>query len=226
MPSDVKLELKNISKSFPGVKALDQVSFSLKKGTVHVLCGENGAGKSTLMKILDGIYQPDEGEIIIDGEKVQIHNPIDARKHGVAMIFQELTYVPDLTVAENVFMGRWPKAGKLRMDWKKIRQETVRLMEQEGLPYQPDTLLRSLSVADIQLIEILKAVSFDAQILIMDEPTSSLSDKETEFLFRKILELKQRGVSIIYISHKMDEIFRLADEITILRDGAAITTRA
>ena len=123
------------------------------------------------------------------------------------MIFQELTYVPDLTVAENVFMGRWPKAGKLRMDWKKIRQETVRLMEQEGLPYQPDTLLRSLSVADIQLIEILKAVSFDAQILIMDEPTSSLSDKETEFLFRKILELKQRGVSIIYISHKMDEIF-------------------
>ncbi len=225
MPSDVKLELKNISKSFPGVKALDQVSFSLKKGTVHVLCGENGAGKSTLMKILDGIYQPDEGEIIIDGEKVQIHNPIDARKHGVAMIFQELTYVPDLTVAENVFMGRWPKAGKLRMDWKKIRQETVRLMEQEGLPYQPDTLLRSLSVADIQLIEILKAVSFDAQILIMDEPTSSLSDKETEFLFRKILELKQRGVSIIYISHKMDEIFRLADEITILRDGAAITTK-
>ncbi len=225
MPSDIKLELKNISKSFPGVKALNKVSFSLKRGTVHVLCGENGAGKSTLMKVLDGIYQPDEGEIRIDGEKVEIHNPIDARKHGVAMIFQELTFVPDLTVAENVFLGRWPKAGKLRMDWKKIREETVRLMEQEGLPYKPDTLLRSLSVADIQLIEILKAVSFDAQILIMDEPTSSLSDKETEFLFRKISELKQRGVSIIYISHKMDEIFRLADEITVLRDGEAVITK-
>ena len=109
MPSDIKLELKNISKSFPGVKALNKVSFSLKRGTVHVLCGENGAGKSTLMKVLDGIYQPDEGEIRIDGEKVEIHNPIDARKHGVAMIFQELTFVPDLTVAENVFLGRWPK---------------------------------------------------------------------------------------------------------------------
>ncbi|MDD7077786.1 MAG: sugar ABC transporter ATP-binding protein [Lachnospiraceae bacterium] len=226
MNTDIKLEVKNISKTFPGVKALDDVSFRLKKGSVHVLCGENGAGKSTLMKVLDGIYHPDSGEIYIDGEKVQIHSPMDARAHGIAMIFQELSYVPDMTIAENIFMGRWKKKGNAKLDWKGMYEETEKLMQQEGLSYEPHTLLRSLSVADIQLIEILKAVSFDAKILIMDEPTSSISNKEVEFLFRKIEELKNRGVSIIYISHKMDEIFRIADEITVLRDGAAITTKA
>ena len=150
---------------------------------------------------------------------------MDARTQGIAMIFQELSYVPDLTIAENIYMGRWLKKGKGRLDWKRMYEETDRLMKQEGLAYESHTLLRSLSVADIQLIEILKAVSFDAKILIMDEPTSSISNKEVEFLFRKIEELRNRGVSIIYISHKMDEIFRIADEITVLRDGAAITTK-
>ena len=225
MGAEIKLEVKNISKSFPGVKALDQVSFALKKGTVHVLCGENGAGKSTLMKVLDGIYRQDEGEIYIDGKKVEIHSPMDARANGIAMIFQELSYVPDLTIAENIFMGRWAPKGKFRLNWNKMYDETERLMKQEGLPYKAHDLLRSLSVADIQLIEILKAVSFEAKILIMDEPTSSISNKEVEFLFRKIEELKKRGVSIIYISHKMDEIFRIADEITVLRDGTTIATK-
>lgn len=225
MEKEIKLELKNITKTFPGVRALDNVSFQLKRGTVHVLCGENGAGKSTLMKILDGIYHPDGGEIVIDGEKVEIHNPIEAREHGIAMIFQELSYVPDLTIAENIYMGRWLKKGRSRLDWQEMHRRTQKLMEQEGLAYESDTLLRSLSVADIQLIEILKAVSFEAKILIMDEPTSSISNKEVEFLFRKIEELRNRGVSIIYISHKMDEIFRIADEITVLRDGAAVVTK-
>ena len=225
MGAEIKLEVKNISKSFPGVKALDQVSFALKKGTVHVLCGENGAGKSTLMKVLDGIYRQDEGEIYIDGKKVEIHSPMDARANGIAMIFQELSYVPDLTIAENIFMGRWAPKGKFRLNWNKMYDETERLMKQEGLPYKAHDLLRSLSVADIQLIEILKAVSFEAKILIMDEPTSSISNKDVEFLFRKIEELKKRGVSIIYISHKMDEIFRIADEITVLRDGTTIATK-
>ncbi|QNM04628.1 sugar ABC transporter ATP-binding protein [Qiania dongpingensis] len=225
MSEEIKLELRNISKSFPGVKALDQVSFRLKKGTTHVLCGENGAGKSTLMKILDGIYRQDEGEIYIDGRPVQIKSPVDARANGIAMIFQELSYVPDLTVAENVYLGSWTMKRRGKIDWKTIRKNTEALLTQEGFPYSHDTLLRSLSVADIQLIEILKAVSFDAQVLIMDEPTSSISDKEVTFLFDKIEQLKKRGVSIIYISHKMDEIFKIADEITVLRDGAVVGTR-
>ena len=218
------LELQHISKSFPGVKALDDVNFRLKKGTVHVLCGENGAGKSTLMKIIDGIYQADEGNIFINGEKVTIKDPIHAKANGIAMIFQELSYVPDLTLEENLCLGNWPKKGG-RIDWKAIRQKTVSLLSQEGLHYAPDTRLRSLSVSDIQMIEILKAVSYDAKIIIMDEPTSAITNKEVEILFEKIAQLKARGCSIIYISHKMDEIFRIADEITVFRDGKSIITK-
>ena len=218
------LELRNVSKSFPGVKALDQVSFRLREGSVHVLCGENGAGKSTLMKIIDGVYQADEGEILLNGEPVKINNPLDAKNHGIAMIFQELSYVPDLTLEENLVLGDWPKSGA-GIDWKAIRKRTVSLMEQEGLHYAPDVKLRSLSVSDIQMLEVLKAVSHDAKIIIMDEPTSALTGKEVETLFGKIEDLKKRGVSIIYISHKMDEIFRIADEITVFRDGKSIITK-
>lgn len=222
--NQVILELKNISKFFPGVKALDDVNFRLKKGTVHVLCGENGAGKSTLMKIIDGVYKPDKGEMFINGEKVTIKDPMDAKANGIAMIFQELSYVPDLTLEENLCMGIWPKKG-IRIDWKKIRRRTQELMAQEGLDYAPDVKLRSLSVSDIQMLEILKAVSYDAKIIIMDEPTSAITDKEVKRLFQKIADLKARGASIIYISHKMDEIFQIADEITVFRDGKSIITK-
>ena len=224
MGETIKMELRHVSKSFPGVKALDDVSFQLKKGSVHVLCGENGAGKSTLMKVLYGLYHPDAGEIIIDGEKVHIASPADARKYKISMVFQELSFVPDMTLEENLFLGRWHKKNPLKMDWKRIRRETEALLEKEGLDYAPDTMLRNMSVSNIQMLEILKAISFNAEILIMDEPTSSISNQEVEFLIQKIKDLRDRGMSIIYISHKMDEIFRIADEITVLRDGKTITT--
>lgn len=218
------LELQHISKSFPGVKALDDVNFALKKGTVHVLCGENGAGKSTLMKIIDGIYQADEGDLFLNGNKVQIKSPIQAKANGIAMIFQELSYVPDMTLEENLCLGNWPKQNGL-IDWKAVRKKTKELLAQEGLPYAPDVKLRSLSVSDIQMIEILKAVCYDAKIIIMDEPTSAITTKEVAVLFKKIAELKARGTSIIYISHKMEEIFQIADEITVFRDGKSVITK-
>ena len=224
MEENIKMELRHVSKSFPGVKALDDVSFQLKKGSVHVLCGENGAGKSTLMKVLYGLYRPDEGEIVIDGKTVGINSPMDARKNKISMVFQELSYVPDMTLEENLFLGRWHKKSPVQMDWKRIRRETVELLKSEGLPYAPDTLLRDMTVSNIQMLEILKAISFNAEILIMDEPTSSISNQDVEFLIGKINELRDRGMSIIYISHKMDEIFRIADEITVLRDGKTIKT--
>jgi len=225
MQNAVVLELRNISKYFPGVVALDQVNFQLKKGTTHVLCGENGAGKSTLMKIVDGLYSPDAGDIVINGEKTIIRSPVDARRHGIAMITQELSYIPDLTVEENIFLGRWPLKKGNCVDWKTIRRRTTELLQKEGLPYLPQTKLRSLSISDIQMIEIIKAVSEEAEVIIMDEPTSAITSNEVAHLFRKIEELKARGASIIYISHKMEEIFQIADEITILRDGKSIATR-
>lgn len=153
--SQTVLELQHISKYFPGVKALDDVNFKLKQGTVHVLCGENGAGKSTLMKIIDGVYQADEGDMFINGNKVTIKNPLHAKANGIAMIFQELSYVPDLTLEENLFLGNWPRKNGL-IDWKAVRKKTLELLAQEGLPYKPDVKLRSLSVSDIQMIEILR----------------------------------------------------------------------
>ena len=219
------IELRGIEKLFPGVKALSEMSFSVKPGSVHVLCGENGAGKSTLCKIINGIYQPDRGEILIDGKPTQISDPIAAREHKIAMIFQELNFIPEFTVEQNLFMGNEPVNRFGKVDWAKIRRETIALLAQEGLPYKPDTKLKDLSVSDIQMLEIIKAISYKANILIMDEPTSAISTKEVEILFRKIAELKAKGVGIIYISHKMDEIFRIADEISVLRDGCLIDTR-
>lgn len=223
--TQIKLELKNISKAFVGVQALDDVSFSLTKGTTHVLCGENGAGKSTLMKIINGVYKQDSGTILIDGQEVAIRSTIDARAHGIAMIHQELSYVPDLTLAENIFLGNWPTGKAGTVNWSEIKKRTVELMEKEGLSYDPEQKLRTMSTSDIQMIEILKAVSYDAQIVIMDEPTSAITDNEVERLFAKIKELNAKGVSVIYISHKLDEVFRIADEISILRDGKLIDTR-
>jgi inositol transport system ATP-binding protein len=219
------LELRGIEKLFPGVKALSDMSFSVKPGSVHVLCGENGAGKSTLCKIINGIHQPDRGEILVNGKPVVMRNPLDARAHRIAMIFQELNFIPELTVEQNLFLGREPVNRFGKVDWKSIRQQTLALLVQEGLPYRPDTRLKELSVSDIQMLEIIKAISYEANILIMDEPTSAISTKEVDMLFHKIAELKAKGAGIIYISHKMDEIFRIADEISVLRDGCLIDTR-
>ena len=223
--SEIKIELRGINKSFPGVKALDNVHFAVRKGTVHCLCGENGAGKSTLMKVINGLYKQDSGEILIDGKPVEIRDPIQAREYGIAMIAQELNYIPEMSIEENVFLGRLPVKKFGNVDWKTVRTETIRFLEQEALPYKPDQKLKTLTVSDIQMLEIIKAVSYNAQIVIMDEPTSAITNREVEILFEKIAELKKRGVSIIYISHKMEEVFRIADDITVLRDGTVVDTK-
>lgn len=222
--SDIKMRVTGIEKSFPGVKALSGIDFAVRKGTVHALCGENGAGKSTLMKIIMGLYQADKGQIFLDEKPVTIRNPIQAREHGISMIAQELNYVPELSVEENLFLGRLPvnKFGKVQ--WKKVREDAIAFLKEENLPYRPDQKLKTLTVSDIQMLEIIKAVTNNAEIVIMDEPTSSISDKEVRQLFAKIAELKARGVAIIYISHKMDEVFQIADDITVLRDGAVVSS--
>jgi len=219
---EIKLRVLNIEKSFPGVKALDRIDFSVRKGTVHALCGENGAGKSTLMKIINGIYKPDAGQIFIDGNEVRIQNPIQARKYGIAMIAQELNYVPEMTVEENLFLGRLPVNKVGGVDWKKLRKQTEAFLKAENLSYRPDQKMKTLTVSNIQMLEIIKAISNNAQIIVMDEPTSAITQKEVDMLFQKIADLKAQGVSIIYISHKMDEVFRIADDITVLRDGTVV----
>ena len=225
MEENERIRVSGVTKMFPGVTALDNVDFAVRKGAVHVLCGENGAGKSTLMKIINGVYQADKGEIYIDGNPVRINNPSDARKLGISMIFQELNYIPEFSVAENMYVGEWPVNSFGRLDWKTIRESAAGLLRQEGLPYSPDTKLKDLTVSDIQMLEITKAISKNSKIIIMDEPTSAITQKEVEALFDKIRTLKERGVSIIYISHKLDEIFRIADDITIFRDGKSVGTK-
>ncbi|MGG6309285.1 sugar ABC transporter ATP-binding protein [Paenibacillus macerans] len=225
MGEPIKLRVAQIEKSFPGVKALNKIDFAVKKGTVHVLCGENGAGKSTLMKIINGVYQPDAGEIYLDGKLVKIGNPLQARQLGISMIFQELNYVAEMSVEENLFLGRLPVNRLGKVDWKEVTRRTVELLQAEQLPYDPKTPLKELTVSDIQMLEIMKAVSNQAELIIMDEPTSAITQKEVDRLFAKIRELKARGVSIIYISHKLDEIFQIADEITVFRDGAVVDSK-
>ncbi|WP_226534075.1 sugar ABC transporter ATP-binding protein [Microbacterium paraoxydans] len=222
--TDTLLSVEGVSKSFPGVKALDDVSFDVRPGTVHALCGENGAGKSTLMKIINGIYQPDGGTIRVRGEEVRIKNPIDARARGIAMISQELNYVPGMTIAESFFLGRLPmKLGKV--DWRFIRSEARRILAEEGLDFSINRRLGTLTVSEIQTLEILRAVYHSADVLIMDEPTSAIAHKEVESLFAKIRDLQAQGKSIIYISHKMDEVFELADDISVLRDGTVVSSQ-
>lgn len=222
-----RLELSHISKSFPGVKALDDVSLKVRPGSVHALAGENGAGKSTLMKIVNGVYKADgDGEIRINGEKVSIKDPVNARDHGIAMIFQELNYVPELTIEENLFLCREPVKGKkgVFLNKKAAHEKAVSLIDSEGFHYNPKTKMKNLSMSDIQMIEILKAVSSDASIIIMDEPTSAITDKEVDILFAKIRQLQKRGISFIYISHRLEEIFRIADTVTVMRDGRMVHT--
>ena len=214
------LQLKEISKHFAGVQALD-----IDRGEIHVIIGENGAGKSTLMKIVAGLYQQDSGQIILDGKEVRFNRPLDAIASGVSMIHQELMPVPYLTVAEDIYLGREPltKAGLL--DKKEIVRKARELLEMIGIDIDPKTQMRKLSTAQTQLIEIAKAVSFQSKILIMDEPTSALSDKEIEQMYKLIFKLKAQGVAIVFISHKLEEIFRVADRVTVLRDGHFIATK-
>lgn len=221
---EIKMRVAGVEKSFPGVKALSNIDFSVRKGTVHALCGENGAGKSTLMKIIMGLYHADKGQIFIDEKPVEIKNPIQAREYGISMIAQELNYVPELSVEENLFLGRLPVNKFGKVNWKQVRSEAKQFLKDEGLPYSPTQKLKTLTVSDIQMLEIIKAVTNNAQIIIMDEPTSSITDKEVKQLFAKIDELKKKGVSIIYISHKMEEVFQIADDITVLRDGSVVST--
>ena len=221
---EIKMRVSGVEKSFPGVKALSNIEFSVRKGTVHALCGENGAGKSTLMKIIMGLYQADKGQIYIDEKPVSIKNPIQAREMGISMIAQELNYVPELSVAENLFLGRLPVNKFGKVNWKKVKKDAAQFLADEKLPYKPEQKLKELTVSDIQMLEIIKAITNNAEIVIMDEPTSSISEKEVKQLFDKIAELKAKGVSIIYISHKMEEVFQIADDITVLRDGTVVST--
>ena len=227
--SDTKyvLEATEITKTFPGVKALDKVSLRVRPGTVHALMGENGAGKSTLMKCIYGIYSPDEGNIRVGGEETQIHNPRMAMDLGISMIHQELHPVRPQTVAENIFLGRIPykkTAGIRWVDKEKLVSDTQKAFDRLGLDIDPKQKVEELSTSYCQLIEIARAVSFGAKIIIMDEPTSSLTETETEILFRIIKQLKEENVAIIYISHKIDEILQISDEITIMRDGQLVGT--
>jgi len=219
------VELKGIRKAFYGVEVLHSVDFTLKPGTVHALMGENGAGKSTMMKIIAGVYKNDGGKIFIEGKEVEIDGPAEAQELGVAMIHQELSPINEMTIAENIFLGREP--GSMGMvDYKQLYKQTQELLDELRIPLNPKTKMKYLRVADQQMVEIAKVMSQNARIVIMDEPTSSITDNEVDSLFRMIGDMKKRGVGIVYISHKMDEIFRIADEITVLRDGSIMNTWA
>ena len=222
--SDYILEMNGVSKSFPGVKALDGVSLKVRKGTVHALMGENGAGKSTLMKCLFGLYVMDEGEVLYNGEPVRIANPFDALRRGISMVHQELQPIPERSIAENIFCGRYPTVIPGIIDHAKMNAETTEVLKKVGLDCDPEMKLGALSVSQVQLVEIARAVSVNARVVIMDEPTSSLTGGEVAKLFSIIRTLESEGVAIIYISHKMDEILRISDEVTILRDGKLIGT--
>jgi inositol transport system ATP-binding protein len=222
--TDCMLEMRAISKSFPGVIALDDVGISVYRGEIHTLMGENGAGKSTLMKILAGIYQKDSGQIILKGKPTEIKNELHALQLGIAMVHQELNNFPDMTVAENIFAGREPSAFGV-LNRGKMNTMAHKVLSDFRLTTDPDKPMRELSISEMQLVEISKAVSCNADLLIMDEPTSAISSNDARFLFGVLERLKESGVSVIYISHKMDEVFRISDRITVLRDGKWISTQ-
>lgn len=223
MKTEYLLEMNNICKSFPGVKALDNVQLSVRPGEVHALMGENGAGKSTLMKCLFGIYQKDSGTIFLAGEEISFKNPFDALHHGVSMIHQELEQVSMRSIADNVWLGRYPKK-YCQIDEKKMIRDTAELLKDFGIDLNPKTKISDLSVSMRQMVEIVKAASWNSKIIVMDEPTSSLTEKETEKLFEIIDRLKKQGCGIIFISHKIDEVLKISDRVTVLRDGRYVCT--
>jgi len=221
----VVLRAKGINKSFPGVRALADVDFDIEKGEIHALAGENGAGKSTLMKILSGVYTLDAGELELDGEPVSFSSPRQAFDKGIAIIHQELNLAPNLSIAKNMFLGRYAKKGKVFLDERKTYSESKLYLDELGFCEDPGTLVSTLNIAKQQMVEIAKALSAKSRILIMDEPTSALNVNETNNLFRIMRSLKERGVSIIYISHRIDEMFVIADRITIMKDGRIAVTK-
>jgi inositol transport system ATP-binding protein len=226
MGDEYLLSLKNITKHFPGVRALDNVELNVRRGTVHALMGENGAGKSTLMKCVIGIYRPDSGSMTFKGEELKVINTHYALSRGISMIHQELSPIPHMTVAENIFLGREPTTWYRLVDMKKMNRRARELLDRLGIRLKPETKMVDLSIADIQLVEIAKAISYDSDLIIMDEPTSAITEVEVEGLFRIIRSLRSQGRSVIYITHKMDEVFRITDEVTVFRDGKYISTDA
>jgi len=222
--SETFLQMKHITKRFPGVLALNDVQFTLRRGEVHALLGENGAGKSTLMKILSGVYQPDEGEIIFEDKPVSFSDPLSAQNVGITIIHQEFNLFPELTVEENIFIGReFCKKNRWRLDEKQQRQATIEILQKLNLAIKPDTLVADLTVAQQQMVEIAKAISVNARILIMDEPTAALTETEIESLFRVTRLLKEQGTGIVYISHRLEELALIADRATVMRDGQYIS---
>lgn len=222
---DCALELRDVSKRFPGVRALDGVSIRVRRASVHALVGENGAGKSTLVKTLMGLYPQYEGTVLLEGRPLVHASVRQAIEAGISMIHQELMYVPHMSVAENILLGKEPASRFLRrVDRREADRQAQQLLRQVGLEIDPERPMNDLSVAERQLVEIAKAISYDAKIVIMDEPSSSLSDHEVQRLFAIIAELKDRGVTVIYISHRLEEVFQIADEVTVLRDGQVIAT--
>jgi D-xylose transport system ATP-binding protein len=219
------LEIENLTKRFPGVTALKDVSFDLREGEVHALCGENGAGKSTLIKILSGIHPAGsyEGTVRMSGKPVEFHNVADAGKAGIAVIYQELALIREMTIAENIFLGSEPRKGPF-IDWNILYSRTAKLMKQYGLVLDPAARVGDLGVGQQQLVEILKALSKNSRILLLDEPTAALTESEVEILLRIIRSLKEKNITCVYISHKLDEVFAISDRITVLRDGQTIVT--
>ena len=221
---DVILTMKDIDKSFPGVHALDHVNFEVRRGEVHALMGENGAGKSTLMKVLTGIYQKDSGSITYKGKETEFHNTREAQDAGVVIVHQELNMVGDLTVAQNIFIGREPKKG-FSIDDKKMIEDSKKLFQELNIEINPKEKMNNLTVGKQQMCEIAKAISYNSKVIVLDEPTSSLTAPEVAKLFKMMRQLKEQGISLIYISHKMDEIFEICDQISVLRDGSLVMTK-
>lgn len=224
MENKIILKAENITKTFPGVKALSNVSFDLREGEIHILMGENGAGKSTLMKVFSGMYHPDSGRILIDGNEVEINSTDDSLRLGISIIYQEFNLVPDITVAQNIFLNREPLNKFGSIDFKKMNSEAAHYLSLVKSSIKPTTPVRALGVAQQQLVEIAKALSQKSKILIMDEPTAALSENEISMLFEIIKDLKKKGVGIIYISHRLQELDEIGDRVTILRDGQTIST--
>ncbi|MBQ5821400.1 MAG: sugar ABC transporter ATP-binding protein, partial [Clostridia bacterium] len=223
MDDGVLLQMSNISKSFPGVRALDGASLTLKRGSVHALMGENGAGKSTLMKCLFGIYAMDEGEITLNGAPVSFKSSKEALEQGVAMVHQELNQALKRSVADNLWLGRYPTRWGV-VNERKMQKDTKALFDDLGISTDPKAIMETLSVSKRQMVEIAKAVSYGAKVIVFDEPTSSLTEEEAEQLFRIIRRLRDDGCGIVYISHKMEEILRICDTVTVMRDGKTVAT--
>lgn len=226
MERNCLLSIQSVSKSFPGVKALDRASLNVYAGQVMALLGENGAGKSTLMKVLTGIYSKDEGTITYLGKEVTFKNPRESQFAGIGIIHQELNLIPELSIAENIFLGREFTNSFGCINWKKMHEESAKLLKRLNIPYSTDTLIGDLSIGGQQMVEIAKVLSFETKVIIMDEPTDALTDTETEALFRVISELKASGCGIVYISHRLKEIFEICDDVTVLRDGQFVAEKS